>query len=309
MDIRQQRNKRGNMAEFPVGLFIFFMFFVFPLINLMFFAVASGTVAFITTQAAGSAAAQANFNNALSAMQTTTQNMTASNWGKFVKLTPTGGYNGSGPDLYVVETPIGGGTSNYYGPNSLSGLTLNPSADIYEYRVRTNYSIAPFMNLACVPFIGNVPLVGSAVNLSWNVERSVEMAYSQSANSNNGGGGGLGGPPNGGPTGPGGNPGGNAGASLPPLIATPPGGNPISTPPGGNPISTPPGGNPVTTPPTMNIVPPGGNPLTTPPINNGPPGGNPLTTPPINNGPPGGPPGGQPLSVPPGGGPNTGITL
>jgi hypothetical protein len=169
------------MSEFPVALLVFFFFAVFPLINLMLYAAACATVAFITTQAADSAASQSDYATSLTSMQTVTTNLTNSGWGKFARLTPVGGYSSSGANLWLVETKIVGGATNLYGPNTPDPNAPDPKNNLYEYRVVTNFDIAPFVNLSAVPFIGSVPLIGAVAHLSYTVERNVEYPFTSSA--------------------------------------------------------------------------------------------------------------------------------
>lgn len=170
------RNQRGNLSEMPVAMIVFFLFIVFPFLNLVFYAAAVATVAFITTQCASAAAAAPDYDSALAAMQTTCNNLSNSAWGAFARLKPVGGYLGSGADLYVVKVPTANPSAIVVSKaDQPDASAIDPTTYVYEYRVRTNYNIAPFTNLAGLPFIGQVPLIGQAVNLSFCSERNVEM--------------------------------------------------------------------------------------------------------------------------------------
>lgn len=174
---RRLRSHRGEMAEFPIALIVFFLFAVFPLINLVLYVAACATVAFITTQAADSVAAQSNYATSLTSMQTVVTNLTSSGWGQFARLTPNGGYQNCGADLWTVETNIATNNVNLYGPDTPDPNTPNPQTNLYEYRVVTKFTIAPFVNLSAVPFINGVPLIGTPAQLSYTVERNVEYPF------------------------------------------------------------------------------------------------------------------------------------
>jgi hypothetical protein len=168
------RSKGGNISEFAVSLLVFFLFALFPMINLVVFAAQCGTATMITRNAAGVAATSATYGDALAGMQSTQNSDLAGGFANFSKLTANGGYTGCGADLYIVSTGLSGGTSTTTGPNT--ALTTTPDATnfIYEYQVRGSYMLKPFVNMSAVPFIGNVPIIGAATPYTCNVERAVE---------------------------------------------------------------------------------------------------------------------------------------
>lgn len=225
---RFYRNRRGNLAEMPVAMLVFFMFIVFPLLNLVFYAAAASTVAFITTQSASSAASTADYNSALTAMQNTCTSLSSSGWGAFARLQASGGYNNCGADLYILKIQTANPSNiSVIGPDTPDPNPIDATNYIYEYRVRTNFIIAPFMNLAAVPFIGQVPMIGKSCPLSFCSERDIEMSNISSGNAQgqtpfsslpgggSGGSGGTGGSGGFGGTGGPGGPGGTGGTGGP----------------------------------------------------------------------------------------------
>ena len=173
---RRPRSRAGNIAEFAPCLFVFFMFALFPLINLIMLGANCGTVALLTRNAAVAAANAPTYGQALTAMQSSVNNDLSAGFGQFSKLTANGGYNNTGVDLYVVATSIGGGATQVYGPDTVLTVTPNTSNFIYEYRVVSSFSLQPFINMSAVPFIGSVPVIGAATPFGYSAERAVEDA-------------------------------------------------------------------------------------------------------------------------------------
>lgn len=172
---RLKRSRRGaNISEFAACLFVFVLFALFPLINLIMFAANCGSVFLITRNAAAAAATSANYSTALTAAQASVTHDLSGGFGKFSKLTPNGGINNSGIDLYIVVTALAGTANTVYGPDTVIPVAPDPSNYIYEYRVTSNFILQPFVNMSSVPFINTVPVVGAAVPFSYNSERSVE---------------------------------------------------------------------------------------------------------------------------------------
>jgi len=149
----------------------------------------AGTLYFLTVQSAISASTGQTYLQALSNMENRANMVASSGLGQFAKLQPIGGSGGSGTDLYVVETPLGGGSMQRYGPNNGVSNAVDESNNIYEYEVVSSYSVGPFMNLSMLPFVGNVPGVGSPVQLSMTTHRIVEHPNGLAGGSGGSGGG------------------------------------------------------------------------------------------------------------------------
>ncbi len=228
-----RRNQVGSAAEFAPVLFVFFMMVLFPLINLIGYGTACATVSFIGTNCAQAAQNASSFGDALNSVETMSNNLLNSGFGKFANLKPVGGYKNCGVDLYLIEIDYSNNTRVTHGPNT--GLPSNyDTAKIYEYQARCNYQIAPFLNLSGVPGIGSVPIVGKPSSMAYNSCRSSEHPEGLNL---------LASTPPPGPPGPGG-PGGPGGPSGPPGGGTGGIGGPTGTiggGPGGG-ISGPGGG-------------------------------------------------------------------
>ncbi|HMX47350.1 MAG TPA: hypothetical protein PKC93_15450, partial [Candidatus Obscuribacter sp.] len=61
------RNKTGSAAEMPLAMFILFVIFAFPLIDLVALTLSYGSVWFISFQASHTASTQTDFGSSLSA--------------------------------------------------------------------------------------------------------------------------------------------------------------------------------------------------------------------------------------------------
>jgi hypothetical protein len=168
-----RRSQIGSVAEFAPVLFIFFMMILFPLINLIGYATACATVSFIGTNCAQAAQNASSYGDALKAVETMSNNLLNSGFGKFANLKPVGGYNGCGVDVYLIEIDYTNNTRVTHGPTTPLPGTYD-SAKIYEYQARCNYQIMPFLNLSGVPGIGSVPIVGKPSAMAYNSCRSSE---------------------------------------------------------------------------------------------------------------------------------------
>ena len=168
------RRSAGNMSEFAVSLLVFFLFAMFPMINLVMFAAQCGTATMITRNAAGVAATSATYGDALLGMQSTQSSDLSGGFAQFSKLTANGGIANCGADLYIVATALSGSTNTTTGPNTALTTTPDSTNFIYEYQVRGTYMLKPFVNMSAVPFIGNVPIIGADTPYTCNVERAVE---------------------------------------------------------------------------------------------------------------------------------------
>ncbi len=257
--VSKRRLGSANSAEFGPAMIVLFLVILFPLINLISIATGASTIYFLTKESASKASNSTTYADALKAAEQAAVKISTSGFGKFAKLNPVAGYNGSGIDLYVSDTNISSLTTNSYGPNTPPPIAVNTNTNLYSYDVRATYDMGPFVNMGSVPFVADIPGVGKPARLSFLASSPAEHPEgigpgqeSTTANAPPGGNGGR-------PTLPGGG-GTVAPVNSPPVPINngnfpPPGGTPTGTPPGGNPMrpGAPPGGNPT-------AVPPGGTP-------------------------------------------------
>jgi len=173
---KRRREQAGNISEFAACLLVFFLFALFPLINLIFFACNCASVILITRDGAAAASTAPTYTKALAAMQTTVSKDLTGGIGKFSKLAPIGGYLSSGVDLYIVATPIGGGASTVSTADTVLGAAANTSLNIYEYRVVSKFTLQPFFPMASVPLLSAIPVVGASTPFTFTAERAVEDA-------------------------------------------------------------------------------------------------------------------------------------
>jgi hypothetical protein len=178
---QKQRSIAGSsIVEFGPVTFVFFIIFVFPLINLTQFACGAAIVFLIATQAATTAASSPDFVTALSSARSCASNLANSGFGEFAHLSPANPY---GITLYVEQTNIGTGQTTNFGPDSPAGATVDTTANIYEIEADAVYNIGPFLNMSSAPFVGNIPLIGKPAQICFTVTRNDE--YPEGLTSNN----------------------------------------------------------------------------------------------------------------------------
>lgn len=171
------RKRAGAVTlEFTAALAVFLLVLLFPLINLIGMAMAAGTQYLLTVECAGRAGTAATFEDALTSMERTSNEISSSGFGRFGKLQPIAGYSGSGTNLFINVTRLNNGGTLVYGPNLPYAGIIDKSNRVYEYQVRSTFDVGPFVNLSLFPFIGDVPGVGKPARLSFVANRTVEFA-------------------------------------------------------------------------------------------------------------------------------------
>lgn len=171
------RVKIGHTSvEFVGALFVFFLIFFFPLLNLMGVAVSYGMICLLTHQIASRASTQATYASALNAMVDESSKLMSTGFANFLKIQRSGGYLNSSCDLYVVATKIGSGGSTTYGPDVPVTGTIDTTNNIYEYLVKSNFTVKPLIPMSGVPFIQNVPGLGQPLQVCFTADRAAEYA-------------------------------------------------------------------------------------------------------------------------------------
>lgn len=176
--MRRRRSRRGfQLSEFPVVLFILFIM-LFPLINLLCLACGACSVWLISFQTAATAVEQQNFASSLTAAANLAKGITQTGISKWVKLTPVGGYQNSGVNLFVEKLSFKGTGSNQfwlYGPNASAPPPAQAADYIYTIRSEANFTVGPFLSMASWPFIGDVPGLGQPAAITITTGKAVEQ--------------------------------------------------------------------------------------------------------------------------------------
>ncbi len=171
----KSRSKHGSgIAEFIPALFVFLFIIALPLINLLTFTMGYANVSLLGTQCAVDAANASSYPDALSKVQSRANSIVTSPMGRFAKMAPIGGYLGCGVNVFIVETDINTNVVKEYGPNTKMTAAYDPTNKIYEYVIRTNFNIGPFMSLGAIPWIGGIPMIGVPTPVSTAAHRAVE---------------------------------------------------------------------------------------------------------------------------------------
>jgi hypothetical protein len=175
LDYRKRRRQSGSaLAEFAPVLFVFLFFALFPLLDLMAVAVGTASISLAARQGSGAAAASADYGSALTAMERDVNAVRYSGFGHFLNLTPVGGSNGCGADLWIEKTDVAAQTVQYCGPNNKAPAPIDATAFIYEYSCVASFQVGPLCNLSAVPFIGSVPGLGPPAQIRYAARTAVE---------------------------------------------------------------------------------------------------------------------------------------
>lgn len=172
----QQRRKGMQMAEFPIVLFILFLM-LFPLLNLVVLGCGACTVWLIAQQTAATAAEQKSFADSLTAASGTANQIAQSGMSKWVKLAPVGGWQSSGVNLFVEKTAYklnDSGQYWLYGPNCSAPVPAQASDYIYSIKSEATFNVGPFMSMAGIPFVGDIPGIGVPAAISITCGKAVE---------------------------------------------------------------------------------------------------------------------------------------
>lgn len=189
-----RKSSGSAIAEFAPALFIFLIIFLIPCINLVLYASAVATIQHISEEASRAAAVSSTQTEAISFVG-----------GKATKLLTGAGTGGPGLQAYANLTPQGGVFSNgtptgcklevlvrsntdttgnvtpidissgfqNLGANSPS-VNNNAANNHYEYRVTGTFIVNPFLNMAGIPFVGQIPAIGAPTTVSYASTAQIE---------------------------------------------------------------------------------------------------------------------------------------
>lgn len=162
------------MVEFPGILFCFFMFVLFPLLNLVMFTGSFATLMMFSNQIASRSACSRNFDEAISVAETEADHLVKSDFAKFASLKPVGGVKGHGVNLFTTVTNFSDKNALTYGPNTPVPPPIDLARNTYEVVAQVCYDVGPVLDLSCVPVIADVPLLGCPARLSFSAHRALE---------------------------------------------------------------------------------------------------------------------------------------
>lgn len=169
------RKANGNaLAEFPIALFVLLFLALFPVIDLVWLGLGYSTSILIAHQAVTRASEQSQYEQALVAMRGEAIADASSGLGALLGLQPVNGFDGCGLNLFIHATDVRAGTTSTTGPNV--GLSVPPDAltNVYEYTAVSDFRVRPLINLNSIPFIGSVPGLGVAAEISSQATRAIE---------------------------------------------------------------------------------------------------------------------------------------
>ena len=169
------RARRGNMAEFPLVLFVIFILTIIPLLDLLTLAAGACTVFFVARNNATAAATQSTFNQALTALKVQANILNSSGLVQFTAMKPVAGYQSCGTDLYIDTVNWHQNTEKTYGPNSPLPPPIDQSTNIYSIEAKACYDVGPFVSLHSVPYLSSVPGLGIPARISFTANRSAEF--------------------------------------------------------------------------------------------------------------------------------------
>jgi len=155
-------------------LVVFVLLLLFPLINIFVFACGAAIVYFNASQTATIAANSTSHEAALGAIESAGKSLSSSDWLKAAKIQPIGGFANSGMDLFVVATEIKTSRTTIGLANRSWPTKVDTDKMGYEYLLRSNVNVGPFLNLPVNSPLDGIPIVGKATPISMSFNRQIE---------------------------------------------------------------------------------------------------------------------------------------
>lgn len=181
------RKQRGSsLAEFGPVLWLFLIFFVIPLLDLLSFLTGAGSVMLMSNWGVRQAASTMTFTQAQASVLETEQRLLP--FLKFAKAVPSGG-GANGCTIRVLVTPIDDATtappgSPYSAPGTIPNSppsAANPNVPVhntgncvYQYVATSAFDVLPLFNFSGTPFLNGVPGLGQAVPVTFSTTATVE---------------------------------------------------------------------------------------------------------------------------------------
>jgi len=164
--IRSTRSTNGiSSAEFAICLFVFLLFFLFPMINFVAYVAGTSLTTFLCKDAATQAARSARYSDALKAVSVCEQRVESGIIPLLIKLKPVAS-PAKGCNLYVTVTDLETKSATTFGPNIPYKNPINPESKIYEYTVTAKFTVGPLLNLKGIPGLGTIPVAGKEAKFS-----------------------------------------------------------------------------------------------------------------------------------------------
>lgn len=175
---RTNRQGKGNaIAEFGPALWIFFLLFIIPVVDLASFMWGVGTVMLVANMSARQAAGARTFSEAINLVNKTEDEMAS--FRNFALIVPSAGA-ARGVKLQVIANPIAGGNTAptvYAPPPAPNRIPVDRGTlenTLYHYQVIASYDVQPLMNFNGLPIFNDVPGLGKPVPVSFDSTVSVE---------------------------------------------------------------------------------------------------------------------------------------
>ncbi len=180
--VRPFRKAMGaHLAEFCLILFILFLFFLAPAINLVMFSFAFCKGQMLVAEMANLAGMAETRHCAMQAGDQLDQRMKSPIWSSLSILEPCPMKLGEEKVKIVVSSVYGsgvavkrfsldGGLPEILCPNYQDNFTKFS----YAYEIEEPVKVRPFLNLASVPFVGQVPLIGAPLVVQFRSSAPIE---------------------------------------------------------------------------------------------------------------------------------------
>lgn len=181
---RQTRTATGAaISEFGYVLFVFFIIILFPCINIIMYSVGASTVQAISTEACRAATSSESKTDAINLARNKTQAILNTGLAQCVRVVPQGvGIPTTGCRLEVLRSPLLNPalvqTTDVSNGQAIPAAwqPVDTQTFLYQYRVTANYNVNPFLNMAGIPFVGQIPGVGAPGFMQYTSTGQVENA-------------------------------------------------------------------------------------------------------------------------------------
>ncbi|MBX9693288.1 MAG: hypothetical protein K2Z81_12945 [Cyanobacteria bacterium] len=174
------RGRRGtHLSEFCLILFILFLFFVAPAINLVMFSFAFCKGQILVAEMANLAAVAETREVAMAAGDQLDERLKSPLWSSLNIAEPYQMKKGEEKVRIVLSSVEGGGVKSFSVDEGLPealrpGFQDNYSKFSYSYEIDEPVKFRPFLNLASVPFVNQVPLMGAPMVVRFRASAPIE---------------------------------------------------------------------------------------------------------------------------------------